>query len=87
MVKGSNVEYLWSVHLLKKLREENMISDEEYAAIDRENRKSFYKNDNQRIAWIIATLIISCVYPITIKRKEQILLWVKAFRYWSQLRN
>jgi CRISPR/Cas system-associated protein Cas7 (RAMP superfamily) len=50
MVKGSNVEYLWSVHLLKKLREENMISDEEYAAIDRENRKSFYKNDNQRIA-------------------------------------
>lgn len=50
MVKKNNVEYLLSVHLLKKLREIKVISDEEFAAIDRENKKSFYKNDNQRIA-------------------------------------
>lgn len=36
-----SIEYLCSIHLLKKLREENIISEEEYIAIDKENRKSF----------------------------------------------
>jgi hypothetical protein len=41
MVIENNVEYLLSVNLLQNLREQNMISDEEYFAIDIENQKSF----------------------------------------------
>lgn len=45
-----NVQYLLSLHMLKGLKEKKLISDEEFDAIDRENRRSFKYQDNKRIA-------------------------------------
>jgi hypothetical protein len=50
MKVNSNAEYLMSVHLLKKLKANHLISDEEFDAIDKENRKVFLKAESLRIA-------------------------------------
>ncbi|WP_180964041.1 SHOCT domain-containing protein [Haloimpatiens massiliensis] len=50
MKSNSNVEYLMSVHLLKKLKANHMISDEEFDAIDKENRRVFLKAESLKIA-------------------------------------
>lgn len=50
MSNKPNVEYLLSVHILRNLKERNLISDEEFDAIDRENRRSFKYYDNKKIA-------------------------------------
>lgn len=50
MKANSNAEYLMSVHLLKKLKANHLISDEEFDAIDKENRKVFLKAESLRIA-------------------------------------
>lgn len=58
MVKGEmcfmgnkpNVEYLLSVHYLKKLRKKGFISYEQFDEIDRLNRYSFLKSQGQKSA-------------------------------------
>ncbi|GAB6180362.1 hypothetical protein JCM14036_16810 [Desulfotomaculum defluvii] len=37
----STVNYQLSLHILNSLREMNLITEEEFAAIDKENQKSF----------------------------------------------
>lgn len=48
MIKGST-EYLLSLHILKQLMDRNLITEEEFTAIDIENRKSFQMAKNQGI--------------------------------------
>ncbi len=50
MSKTPNVEYLLSVHYLKKLREKGFITYEQYDEIDRLNRNSFLKGQGQKSA-------------------------------------
>lgn len=38
-------DYLLSVHILKEMLEENLITEEEYREIDRLNQQSFYKKE------------------------------------------
>ena len=45
---GNNqIDYLLSVHILNELKEKNLITEEEFIAIDNENKKSFKVADNQ----------------------------------------
>ncbi len=45
---GNNqIDYLLSVHILNELKEKNLITEEEFIAIDKENKKSFKVADNQ----------------------------------------
>lgn len=37
-------DYLLSVHILKEMLEENLITDEEYREIDQLNQQTFNKN-------------------------------------------
>jgi hypothetical protein len=48
--KMTNVNYLLSVHLLKNLKNQKLISEEEFIAIDNENRKSFRTVGTKRLA-------------------------------------
>ena len=48
--KTPSVEYLLSVHYLKKLREKGFITYEQYDEIDRLNRISFLKGQGQKSA-------------------------------------
>jgi hypothetical protein len=41
MIKENNINYLMSLHILKMLMRENLITEQEFTAIDKENRKSF----------------------------------------------
>lgn len=50
MSKTQNMEYLLSVHYLKKLREKGFITYEQYDEIDRLNRISFLKDQGQKSA-------------------------------------
>ena len=50
MSKTQNMEYLLSVHYLKKLREKGFITYEQYDEIDRLNRISFLKGQGQKSA-------------------------------------
>lgn len=40
-LENKSVDYLLSVNILKKLRKQNLITQDEFEAIDRENKKSF----------------------------------------------
>ena len=45
---GNNqIDYLLSLHILNELKEKNLITEEEFIAIDNENKKSFKVADNQ----------------------------------------
>ena len=45
---GNNqIDYLLSVHILTELKEKNLITEDEFIAIDNENKKSFKVADNQ----------------------------------------
>jgi hypothetical protein len=45
---GNNqIDYLLSVHILTELKEKNLITEDEFIAIDKENKKSFKVADNQ----------------------------------------
>ena len=45
---GNNqIDYLLSVHILNELKEKNLITEDEFIAIDKENKKSFKVADNQ----------------------------------------
>ena len=47
-VMGNNhIDYLLSVHILTELKEKNLITEDEFIAIDNENKKSFKVADNQ----------------------------------------
>lgn len=47
-VMGNNhIDYLLSLHILNELKEKNLITEEEFIAIDNENKKSFKVADNQ----------------------------------------
>ncbi|WP_427854453.1 SHOCT domain-containing protein [Desulfosporosinus metallidurans] len=48
--KQQNVEYLLSVHYLKKLREQGFITYEQYDEIDRLNRTSFLRGNGRKSA-------------------------------------
>lgn len=50
MEKQQSVEYLLSVHYLKKLREQGFITYEQYDEIDRLNRVSFLRGKGQKTA-------------------------------------
>ena len=50
MSKQQNIEYLLSVHYLKKLREKGFITYEQYDEIDRLNRISFSRGQGQKSA-------------------------------------
>ncbi len=50
MEKQQNVEYLLSVHYLKKLREKGFITYEQYDEIDRLNRTSFSRGIGRKTA-------------------------------------
>lgn len=50
MEKAQNVEYLLSIHYLKKLIENGVITYEQYDEIDRLNRISFVKGQGQKSA-------------------------------------
>lgn len=41
MINEGIINYRLSLHMLEMLKERNLISDEEFNAIDMENRKSF----------------------------------------------
>ncbi|MFL0194820.1 SHOCT domain-containing protein [Clostridium sp. WILCCON 0269] len=41
------INYLLSVHILKDLKDKNIITEEEFAAIDDENKKCFKPKENQ----------------------------------------
>ncbi|SDL24694.1 SHOCT domain-containing protein [Natronincola ferrireducens] len=46
---NKSVEYLLSTHILKDLKSRNLITEEEFIAIDIENKKSFQMAKNQGI--------------------------------------
>lgn len=48
--KQQNVEYLLSVHYLKKLREQGFITYEQYDEIDRLNRATFLRGSGRKTA-------------------------------------
>jgi hypothetical protein len=50
MEKQQNVEYLLSVHYLKKLREKGFITYEQYDEIDRLNRATFFRGNGRNTA-------------------------------------
>ncbi len=53
-VMGNNhIDYLLSLHILNELKEKNLITEEEFIAIDNENKKSFKVADNQYFNLII----------------------------------
>lgn len=41
MINENKINYLMSLHILLMLKRENLITEEEFTAIDNENRKSF----------------------------------------------
>ena len=41
MINDANINYRMSLHILKMLKEKNLITEDEFAAIDNENKKSF----------------------------------------------
>jgi hypothetical protein len=41
MINETNINYMLSLHILNILKEKNLITEEEFNAIDNENRKSF----------------------------------------------
>ncbi|WP_277136470.1 SHOCT domain-containing protein [Aneurinibacillus aneurinilyticus] len=41
-MQTKSVEYLLSVHILQQLQAMNLITEEEFVAIDKENQKSFH---------------------------------------------
>lgn len=41
------IDYLLSVHILEDLRDKNIITEEEFIAIDKENKKCFKPKENQ----------------------------------------
>ena len=41
MINENEINYLMSLHILLMLKRENLITEEEFTAIDNENRKSF----------------------------------------------
>ena len=41
MINENEINYLMSLHILLMLKRENLITEEEFMAIDNENRKSF----------------------------------------------
>jgi predicted transcriptional regulator len=41
MINESNINYRLSVNILTMLKEKNLITEDEFTAIDNENRKSF----------------------------------------------
>ena len=47
MENQNHIEYLLSVHILKELKEMNLISEKELDAIDQLNKKSFQMTENQ----------------------------------------
>jgi hypothetical protein len=47
IVNIPDTNYLLSIHLLKNLKEQKLISDEEFIAIDNLNKKSFKVAENQ----------------------------------------
>jgi len=47
---NSNIEYLLSVHYLRRLREKGVITYEQYDEIDRLNRACFSKYNSQKRA-------------------------------------
>lgn len=50
---NNHIDYLLSLHILKELKEKNLITEEEFIAIDSENKKSFKVADNQYFNLII----------------------------------
>jgi hypothetical protein len=41
MINENRIHYQMSLHMLKMLRSKNLITEDEFAAIDNENKKSF----------------------------------------------
>ena len=41
MINENKINYQMSLHILQMLMRENMITEQEFTAIDNENRKSF----------------------------------------------
>ena len=41
MINENEINYLISLHILLMLKRENLITEEEFTAIDNENKKSF----------------------------------------------
>ena len=41
MINEKKINYQMSLHILKMLMRENLITEQEFTAIDNENRKSF----------------------------------------------
>ena len=50
MEEQQNVEYLLSVHYLKKLKEKGLITYEQYDEIDRLNRAAFLRGNGRKTA-------------------------------------
>ena len=44
---NNHIDYLLSLHILNELKEKKLITEEEFIAIDNENKKSFKVTDNQ----------------------------------------
>lgn len=50
MIYETNTDYNLSVHILVMLKEKNLITEEEFAAIDKENQKSFQAQEYQGLS-------------------------------------
>lgn len=46
-MRGKSIDYLLSLHILRGLKDNNLISDKEFELIDLENKKSFQVIKNQ----------------------------------------
>ncbi len=50
MINESNINYRMSLHILKMLMRGNLITEQEFNAIDNENKKSFKALEYQGLA-------------------------------------
>ncbi len=50
MLNENIINYQLSLHILNSLKKLNLISEEEYMAIDRENKKSFKAQEYQGLS-------------------------------------
>ncbi len=50
MLTENTISYQLSLHILNSLKEANLISEEEFMAIDRENKKSFKAQEYQGLS-------------------------------------
>ena len=50
MINENKINYQMSLHILNMLKSKSLITEDEFTAIDNENKKSFKPFDNQALA-------------------------------------